>query len=99
MLAQALTVVEQDLHRCGHPLSRSTNPAMAGEFDADAEVVCYACAAEQEFHKTNKHLEPGAIVRVHDHGPEDLPAWDPDADADSQDDRSGPPGPGGDTLA
>lgn len=85
MLAQALTVLESDEHRCGHRLSRSTNPAMDGSYEADADIVCFACAADEEFRKAHKGLPPGAIVRVHDTWPADepLPEWQaPDADED-----------------
>lgn len=79
LLTQALTVYEQDLHSCGHPLSKSTNPAMADGYEADAEVVCHACAAAAKFRAENKHLEDGAIVRVTDIWPLDeaLPEWEP----------------------
>lgn len=68
---------EQDLHRCGHHLSRSTNPAMADGYEVDAEVICQACAAEAQFREDNKDLPDGAIVRVVDTWPDDeeLPAW------------------------
>lgn len=79
LLTQALTVYEQDIHSCGHPLSRSANPAMADGYEADAEVVCHACAAAAKFREENKHLEDGAIVRVIDTWPPDepLPEWRP----------------------
>ena len=79
LLTQALTVYEQDTHSCGHQLSRSTNPAMADGYEADAEVVCYACAAAAAYRSEHKHLEDGAIVRVVDTWPPDepLPEWHP----------------------
>lgn len=74
-----MTVYEQDTHSCGHQLSRSTNPAMADGYEADAEVICHACAAAAHFRSENKHLEDGAIVRVIDTWPLDeaLPEWAP----------------------
>lgn len=83
---------EDDLHRCGHPLSRSANPAMDGSYEADHEVTCYACAADQEFRKTHKDLPPGAIVRVHDTWPKGmpLPEWTPPG-VDGEPDGPGEP--------
>jgi hypothetical protein len=52
---------------------------MQDAYEADAEVICYACAAEAEFRKEHKELPDGAIVRVADTGPPDseLPEWTP----------------------
>ncbi len=81
LLAQALTVYERDIHRCGHPLSRSAHPEMADGYEVDAETICHACEAEAQFRAEHKDLPDGAIVRVVDIWPDDeeLPPREPPA--------------------
>lgn len=92
LLAQALTVYEDDLHACGHPRSRAMHPEMDGAYEVDDDVVCYACQALDEYREEHKgKVAPGTVLRVIDTEPDAvLPPWSPDDDArDDGDDGDG----------
>jgi hypothetical protein len=79
-------VYQADLHRCGHPKSRAMHPDMAGEFEVDDSITCYACAAEDEYRKAHKDIPAGAVLRVVDGAPERvLEPWDPDDERPARD--------------
>lgn len=62
------------------------HPDMAGQYEVDDSVVCNACAAEDEYHRTHKDMAPGTVLRVIDTDPGLLlDPWDPDEDQGDDD--------------
>ena len=63
-LAEALITHEDTRHKCGHDITKSTDPDMDGWFEVDDETVCYACQALERYEKDVKEPQPGVLLHV-----------------------------------
>lgn len=51
---------------CGHYADEAWDPDADGWYEADADLVCAACAARERHMKDEKNREPGQLLRVVD---------------------------------